>query len=124
MARRRAILGAALLFLLALAPPAQAASSRFSAILHEADREVMVGRVQLDAKARITVITASSDRRAWLRRIARRMNEKATMHVDAPPPANSPRASASRIVKRGEPDFLPALQDYLRTYYKLELRPL
>lgn len=84
----------------------------------------VIGRAELDQRGMIRILDAAPRRAAWLRDVAARMNAKRVLHVEAPPPAGAPRyTSASRLVGRDEPGFIPALRDYLRQYYKVELAP-
>jgi hypothetical protein len=117
---RRALAGMVLLAV----PLVRANAARtLTAVLHEGDREMVVGQVTLDDRARISVVSTQPGREEWLRRLTQRMNEKAVMHIDGPPPKGSPRETlASRNVRREDPAFVPALKNYLRTYYDLELR--
>jgi hypothetical protein len=117
---RRALAG---MMLLAVSLPHANAARTLTAVLHEGDRETVVGQVTLDDRARIAVVASQPGREEWLRRLTQRMNEKNVMHIDAPPPKGSPRETlASRNVRRDDPAFVPALKTYLRTYYDLELR--
>ena len=119
IARRAALSGAMLHWFVLSASSAQT----YKAVLHEDDREMGVGEVTVDDHARIEVIAAESGRMDWLRRLVQRMNEKDVMYVEAPAPKGSGRtALASRAIRRGDPQFVPALKDYLRTYYNVELR--
>jgi len=103
----------------------ETAAERYEAVELTENGEKPLGTVEFDAAGTLTVREekgAAKD--GALARIAQQVNGKKVMYVEAPPPEGSPRFTlASRIVNRGEPDFIPALKNYLRTYYKIELRP-
>ena len=105
-----------------------ASAGRYTAIEIDDSQEHILGNVVLDAAGMINVEPsadgADNEGLLTLARIAERMNAKPVMHVDTPPPPGSPRfALATRSVKRDNSAFIPALKDYLRTYYNIELRP-
>ena len=97
---------------------------RYTAIDSEDGREHRLGVVSLDAMGIIGVEEAQAGNdRDTLVRIAGYMNEKPVMFLDAPPDEDDPKtALATRGVKRGNPEFVPALLAYLATYYTIELR--
>jgi hypothetical protein len=96
----------------------------FDAVLHQGNHEVTVGRMTLDPRARLAVVSAEPDRADWLRRLAVEVNATDVMHVDVAPTPDAPTfTSASRIIRRGDPEFVPALKNYIRTYYDIEMRP-
>jgi len=118
---RRAVIGVAL-----AAPTLSRAQEMqvFDAILHEGSAERGVGRVALDQRGRLTIVSAAPDRAEWLGRVQQEANAAETMQADAPPPPGAPPSTdAGRIVRRTDADFTRVLRDYLRTYYGLELRP-
>jgi hypothetical protein len=105
-----------------------AAPGRYTAAEIEDGREHRLGTVVLDAQGIMAVVSVGDeidvDKRDRLQQIADRMNEKPVMYVDVPPPEGAPRFTlASRGVKRGDAAFIPALKNYLRTFYSVELRP-
>jgi hypothetical protein len=105
-----------------------ATPGRYTATETDDGREYRLGTVMLDAQGMIVVASIGDDvdvdKRERMQQIAERMNEKPVMYVDVPPPEGAPRFTlASRGVKRGDAAFIPALKDYLRTFYSVELRP-
>jgi hypothetical protein len=115
------LVGAALL---AVTVSAWAEPASFVAVSHDGGRETIIGHVAVDDRGRISIRSAETGHDAWLRRVAARANGKQVMSIDVPPPDGSPRhTEASRNIRRGDPTFVPALKDYLVTYYDLELRP-
>lgn len=105
-----------------LCAPAASAQERLAAVAGRPP--ALVGHVELDPRGSILVLDAAPSRATWLREVASRMNRKGVLHVEAAPPPGAPRfTSASRLIRRGEPEFVPALKDYLRVYYGIELRP-
>ena len=118
---RRWVIGAAL-----AAPSLSRAQDTqvFDAILHEGSGERDVGRVALDQRGRLTIVSAAPDRAEWLARVQHEANAAETMQADAPPRPGAPTSTdAGRIVRRTDADFTRVLRLYLRTYYGLELRP-
>lgn len=96
---------------------------RYEAVQTVDGDEQALGAVLLDGSGRMTLEQAA-DGDGTLAELVDRMNAKDVMFVEAPPPPDAPRFTLrSRVIRRGEPDFVPALKDYLRTNYKLELRP-
>lgn len=103
-------------------------TQRYQAVQLAEEGETALGAVLLDDTGQMTLVQEAGEQEAdadgTLADLADRMNAKPVMFVEAPPPADAPRYTlTSRVVRRGEPDFIPALKDYLRTNYKLELRP-
>ncbi len=96
---------------------------RYVAVQHgeQGDREL--GLVRLDEDGTMTPEAVEQTEGSDLARIAQAMNKKQVLHVDVFPPPDAPRfAMASRIVPRGDQDFVPALLQQLARYYKLQLR--
>jgi hypothetical protein len=90
----------------------------------DTDATHTLGEVSLDADSKISVVSAAPDGAETLNKIVERMNNKAVLHVDAPPPPSAPRfALASRMVKRDDPEFRSELEAQLRQYYDIELQP-
>ena len=121
MIGRRTILAA-----LPLLPRIVQADERqpFDAVLSDGARERVIGEVSLDRFGHMALLSAVPDRSEWLRRVVNEANSADVMHTDVASRTGSPPlTNASRIIKRTDPDFTPALKDYLRTYYGLELRP-
>jgi hypothetical protein len=101
---------------------------RYSAVEHDDGQQYPLGHVMLDDLGVMSVIdvpqAVDPARRETSRRVAERMNGKPAMYIDVPPPDDAPRGTLmSRGVARGDPAFIPALVDYLWTYYNIELTP-
>lgn len=109
-----------------------AQAGRYAAVRVAEDGEDPWGVVAIDPNGAMTVESTTpaaaaeeSGQEDKLSRAVRLANKDKVMYVDIPPPEDAPKFTlASRIVERGHPDFIPALLDYLRASYLLELRPL
>jgi hypothetical protein len=108
-----------------------AQAGRYAAVRVAEDGEDPWGVVAIDPSGAMTVESTTPaaaeepGQEDKLSRAVRLANRDKVMYVDIPPPEDAPMFTlASRIVERGHPDFIPALFDYLRASYLLELRPL
>jgi len=98
--------------------------TQYLAVKHDQGGERVVGTVALDADATMHVQPSDPEEGPKLERAAREMNQSTVLHTASVPPEGAPRFSvASRIVKRGDPDFVTLMMDELRKYYAIELRP-
>lgn len=98
----------------------------YEVVEREAGVERRLGRVTMDGDGLLAVSVTGGDAGAAddgaLERLVQRMNAKSVLHVDVPAPEGAPKfAKASRVVRRGEAAFVPALRDQLLTYYDIEL---
>ena len=99
-------------------------SRRYAVVQLDDRREQDLGTVLLNDAGQITAEPGAADGNEKLAVIIQSMNSTDVMHVNVTPPEGAPRyAVASRVVRRGEPEFVPLLIEDLRKYYDLELRP-
>jgi hypothetical protein len=104
------------------APP-----QRLVAVHLDNGQETLLGTVALAANGMMTVEESQASPQdgteTKLARLAREVNATDVMHVDVPPREDAPEFTlASAVIPRGDPRFIPALKDYIHTYYGIELR--
>ena len=83
-----------------------------------------LGEAELAAEGRLNLLRADAVYREWLETVLGKVNGLKELSVRIPPPPEAPRYCLYvRPVRRDDPDFFPALRDYLRTYYGILLIP-
>jgi hypothetical protein len=88
----------------------------------ETEDETLAGKLQFGGDGRLSLIECLPDQETFLTNVIEAMNAKEELVEKAPPPDDAPRfALSSKVVKRTDPDFFPALQRYLSTYYGINL---
>ena len=88
----------------------------------DTDEETRIGKVEYGPGGMLAVLEADPDQAEFLNNIADNLNRKDVMVEKLPPGPEAPRYGlSSRAVQRTDPDFLPVLQNYLKTYYGLSL---
>jgi hypothetical protein len=82
-----------------------------------------VARIRIDGAGRIAAERIDPERRDWVETIVREMNQQETIIVPAPPPSSAPRFAMYGVpVARDDPEFLAAMEAYLRRFHALALR--
>ena len=98
---------------------------RYMAVKTAGGHEKKLGVIKLDADAIITIEAPEPEEAEALERLVARVNKQDVRHESVAPPPGAPRyAVASRVLKRGDAGFIPALKEELLKYYDVELRPL
>ncbi|TAK86325.1 MAG: hypothetical protein EPO01_16335 [Aquabacterium sp.] len=83
---------------------------------------VVVAKADLLPDGRLKLTAARDSHRNKLGQAIADINAQEGLHLEIAPPEGAPKfAVASRLVERGDEDYLDALQDYFRKYYKLEV---
>ena len=84
--------------------------------------ETAVGSLELFESGRLAVLEVEPDSVAKLTEAVASINGKAQI-VEIVPPANATGAgqTGSRVTQRGDPDFVQAVNRFLRTYYGFSL---
>ena len=105
--------------------PDQPSPQRYMAVKTADGHEQPLGIVSLDAAAVMTIEAPEPGQEEALERLVGRINKQDVRHESVAPPPDSPRfAVASRVLKRGDPGFIPAMKEELVKYYDVELKPL
>lgn len=88
----------------------------------ETDDQTRIGQVEFGPNGMLTVLEATPDQENFLYSTVDTINKKDVMVEKLAPGPDAPRYSvSSRAVARTDKDFLPVLQNYLKTYYGLIL---
>ena len=88
----------------------------------DTDEETRIGKVEYGPGRMLEVLEAVPDQAEFLTNVVDHLNRKEVMMEKLPPGPEAPRYEvSSRAVQRTDPDFLPVLQNYLKTYYGLSL---
>jgi len=83
-----------------------------------------IGVVTLSDDHKLRLVSAASDRREFLDKLATRMNGDDVLHVIAAPPPEAERGAIyTRPVPRANAGFRKALMDHLKSRYAIELKP-
>jgi hypothetical protein len=84
--------------------------------------ETKVGEAEMSADGRLGVVEVEPEYDARLRAAVASVNAKAEIAELVPPAASErPFATAARVTKRGDDEFLPALSRYMQKYYGFSL---
>jgi hypothetical protein len=110
--------------MLTFAPLSAGAATVFdAAIAGSAGHAGPAGRVSLDGRDMLHVLSAVPARAAFLRRAVAEANATTVLQRDVAPAAGGTGVGdETRPIHRGDPAFRPALLGYLRTYYGLSLK--
>ena len=107
-----------------MASSIQAGDFRASTVDETGLREAL-GVVSIAEDGRLTLLEAEPEHDAELTDVIDYVNGKTSFNVEAPPPEDAPpHAIVTREVRRGAPEFIIALADYIERYYGVELQPL
>ena len=87
----------------------------------EAQRAVYIGRLVVDDKHMVAAEPANAELGPYMKELADEINAMNVLHVDDMPPDAKPFESWSRIVKRGDRDFVAALTTMLTERYGFEV---
>ncbi len=81
-----------------------------------------LGTIGIDPMGTMTILSRGEDPDGLLPLVVSEQNRRQNMNVPIPPPPEAPRfAMVTRVVERGSDEFVPALADYLRQFYAIEL---
>jgi len=87
------------------------ADQSYTAVSLEGGKQAEIGEMRFGYHQLLTMVSAQPSQRALLENVATRVNMKGSIHT------------GSGISKRGDPDFIPALIDFIRNTFRVELRP-
>jgi hypothetical protein len=110
-----------------MADSEQRTTRRFEVVRHDASAGTSrtLGSIAIDAMGMMTVLSGGDDPDGLLPIIVEEQNRRPNTNVPVPPPPDAPRfAMAVRVIERGSDEFVPALADYLRRYYAIEINEL
>jgi hypothetical protein len=84
--------------------------------------ETAVGRVGLGADGRMVLLEALPERYQWLHGLTDRMNRKPAIVRLVPPSGDAPQSAImTEVIGRDSGQFLEALSEHLRKYFRLRL---
>lgn len=83
---------------------------------------LVVGKADLLPDGQLRLTAARDSHRNQLGHAVAELNAREGLHVDAPAMSSERYANGSRIVdRRGDGDYIDALQEHFRKYYHLEV---
>lgn len=90
----------------------------------EDEGNAVLGVVELAKNGKLTALIVEEAGKATLPKLVDYMNGKTVLEVEVAPPEGSPRhAKVTADVLPGQPEYLPAVVDYLARYYDVQLEP-
>ncbi len=96
---------------------------RFTVFLQDEGEghETPIGKIEIDENVNLKLVDVVEPKE-FLVKLINEMNAKNEIRVETPTSAEMPRyANRSRIVSRGDPEFLFAMREYLEKYHGIRL---